>query len=133
RLDQFAGAGLSKSVMMGMNTRYTQAQVVIDGLIGERGREVVEFLEDALGPEGRRRAIVVAAPADQSPLMRLRAAEVCHRLAEYYRVQGQYVLLLMVSFTRYALAQRDLALAIGEPPATLGFPPSVVARLTRLL
>src|SRR5690606_23593219 len=81
RLGLFAGAGLGKSVLMGMITRYTQAQVVIVGLIGERGREVREFLEDALGPEGRRRAIVVAAPADQSPLMRLRAAEVCHRLA----------------------------------------------------
>lgn len=132
RLGLFAGAGLGKSVLMGMITRYTQAQVVIVGLIGERGREVREFLEDALGPEGRRRAIVVAAPADQSPLMRLRAAEVCHRLAEYYRDQGQDVLLLMDSFTRYAQAQRELALAIGEPPATRGYPPSVFASLTRL-
>jgi len=132
RLGLFAGAGLGKSVLMGMITRYTKAQIVIVGLIGERGREVREFLEDALGPEGLSRAVVIAAPADQSPLMRLRAAEVCHRLAEYYRDQGLDVLLLMDSFTRYAQAQRELALAIGEPPATRGYPPSVFASLTRL-
>lgn len=132
RLGIFAGPGVGKSVLMGMMTRYTQAQVVIVGLIGERGREVREFIEDALGPEGLSRAVVIAAPADQSPLLRLRAAEVCHRLAEYYRDQGQDVLLLMDSFTRYAQAQRELALAIGEPPATRGYPPSVFAALTRL-
>nr|WP_051012902.1 FliI/YscN family ATPase [Gallaecimonas xiamenensis] len=132
RLGLFAGAGVGKSVLLGMMTRYTQAQVVIVGLIGERGREVREFIEEALGPEGMARAVVIAAPADQSPLLRLRAAEVCHRLAEYYRDQGQDVLLLMDSFTRYAQAQRELALAIGEPPATRGYPPSVFAALTRL-
>lgn len=132
RLGLFAGAGLGKSVLLGMITRYTRASVIVVGLIGERGREVREFLEDALGTEGMRRAVVIAAPADQSPLMRLRAAEVCHRLAEYYRDQGQDVLLLMDSFTRYAQAQRELALAIGEPPATRGYPPSVFANLTQL-
>lgn len=132
RLGLFAGAGLGKSVLLGMITRFTRANVIVVGLIGERGREVREFLEDALGPEGLARSVVIAAPADQSPLMRLRAAETCHRLAEYYRDQGQDVLLLMDSFTRYAQAQRELALAIGEPPATRGYPPSVFAALTRL-
>ena len=132
RLGLFAGAGLGKSVLLGMITRYTRATIIIVGLIGERGREVREFLEDALGPEGMARAIMIAAPADQSPLMRLRAAEVCHRLAEYFRDRGDDVLLLMDSFTRYAQAQRELALAIGEPPATRGYPPSVFAALTGL-
>ncbi|WKE67436.1 FliI/YscN family ATPase [Gallaecimonas kandeliae] len=132
RFGLFAGAGVGKSVLLGMMTRYTRAQVVVVGLIGERGREVREFLEEALGEEGMKRAVVIAAPADQSPLLRLRAAEVCHRLAEHYRDQGLDVLLLMDSFTRYAQAQRELALAIGEPPATRGYPPSVFAALTRL-
>lgn len=132
RLGLFAGPGLGKSVLMGMMTRYTKASIVIVGLIGERGREVREFIEDALGEEGRKRAIVIAAPADQSPLMRIRAAEVCHRLAEYYRDRGEDVLLLMDSLTRYAQAKRELALAIGEPPATRGYPPSVFASLTQL-
>lgn len=132
RLGLFAGAGIGKSVLLGMITRNTKASVIIVGLIGERGREVKEFLEDALGEEGLRRSVVIAAPADQSPLMRLRAAEVCHRLAEYYRDLGYDVLLLMDSFTRYAQAQRELALAIGEPPATKGYPPSVFANLTQL-
>ncbi len=132
RLGLFAGAGLGKSVLLGMITRYSKASIIIVGLIGERGREVVEFIEDALGEEGLRRSVVIAAPADQSPLMRLRAAEVCHRLAEYYRDQGHDVLLLLDSLTRYAQAQRELALAIGEPPATKGYPPSVFANLTQL-
>lgn len=133
RLGLFAGAGVGKSVLLGMITRYTRAQIVIVGLIGERGREVREFIEQALGPEGRQRAVVIAAPADQSPLLRLRAAEVCHRLAEFYRDQGHDVLLLMDSLTRYAQAYREMALAIGEPPATRGYPPSVFASLTRLV
>nr|WP_264296866.1 FliI/YscN family ATPase [Gallaecimonas mangrovi] len=132
RLGLFAGAGLGKSVLLGMMTRYTRASIVIVGLIGERGREVREFIEQALGEEGLKRAVVIAAPADQPPLLRLRAAEVCHRLAEYFRDQGEDVLLLMDSFTRYAQAQRELALAIGEPPATRGYPPSVFTSLTRL-
>jgi flagellum-specific ATP synthase len=133
RLGLFAGSGVGKSMLLGMMTRNTQAQVVVVGLIGERGREVREFIEHALGPEGRRRAVVVAAPADQSPLLRLRAAQLCHRLAEYYREQGRDVLLLMDSLTRYAQAQREIALAIGEPPATRGYPPSVFSLLTQLV
>ncbi|MGL4205334.1 MAG: FliI/YscN family ATPase [Aeromonadaceae bacterium] len=133
RLGLFAGSGVGKSMLLGMMTRNTRAQIVIVGLIGERGREVREFIEQALGEEGRRRAIVVAAPADQSPLLRLRAAQLCHRLAEYYRERGQDVLLLMDSLTRYAQAQREIALAIGEPPATRGYPPSVFSMLTQLV
>lgn len=133
RLGLFAGAGVGKSVLLGMITRYTHAQIIVVGLIGERGREVREFIEQALGEQGRRRAVVVAAPADQSPLLRLKAAEVCHRLAEYYREQGHDVLLLMDSLTRYAQAYREIALAVGEPPATRGYPPSVFAALTRLV
>lgn len=133
RLGLFAGAGVGKSVLLGMMTRYTDADVVIVGLIGERGREVREFIEESLGEDGLRRAIVVVAPADQSPLLRMRAAQVCHRLAEYYREQGQQVLLLMDSLTRYAQAQREIALAIGEPPATRGYPPSVFSALTQLV
>lgn len=132
RIGLFAGAGLGKSVLLGMITRYTKASIVVVGLIGERGREVREFIEDELGPEGRKRAIVIAAPADQSPLMRIRAAETCHRIAEHFRDQGEDVLLLMDSFTRYAQAKRELALSVGEPPATKGYPPSIFAALTRL-
>ena len=133
RMGLFAGSGVGKSVLLGMMTRNTRAQVVVVGLIGERGREVREFIEHALGEEGRRRAVVVAAPADQSPLLRLRAAQLCHRLAEYYREQGMDVLLLMDSLTRYAQAQREIALAVGEPPATRGYPPSVFSMLTQLV
>ena len=133
RLGLFAGSGVGKSVLLGMMTRFTQADVVIVGLIGERGREVREFIEHSLGEEGRRRAIVVAAPADTSPLMRLRAAQVCHRLAEHFRDQGKDVLLLMDSLTRYAQAQREIALATGEPPATKGYPPSVFSLMTQLV
>lgn len=132
RLGLFAGAGLGKSVLMGMITRYTSASIIIVGLIGERGREVREFIEEALGEEGLKRSIVIAAPADQSPLMRVKAAETCHRLAEHYRDTGEDVLLLMDSFTRYAQACREIALSLGEPPATKGYPPSVFASLTRL-
>ncbi|MGK4474597.1 lateral flagellar FliI-like assembly ATPase LfiI [Aeromonas molluscorum] len=133
RLGLFAGSGVGKSMLLGMMTRNTTAQIVIVGLIGERGREVREFIEHSLGSEGLARAVVIAAPADQSPLMRLRAAQLCHRLAEYFREQGQDVLLLMDSLTRYAQAQREIALAIGEPPATRGYPPSVFSMLTQLV
>ncbi|ENY71419.1 lateral flagellar FliI-like assembly ATPase [Aeromonas diversa CDC 2478-85] len=133
RLGLFAGSGVGKSMLLGMMTRNTTAQIVVVGLIGERGREVREFIEHSLGAEGLARAVVIAAPADQSPLMRLRAAQVCHRIAEHFRDQGQDVLLLMDSLTRYAQAQREIALAIGEPPATRGYPPSVFSLLTQLV
>lgn len=133
RMGLFAGSGVGKSVLMGMMTRGTTADVIVVGLIGERGREVKEFIEDILGDEGRERSVVVAAPADQSPLMRLRGCETAAQIAEYFRDQGLNVLLLMDSLTRYAMAQREIALAIGEPPATKGYPPSVFAKLPALV
>ena len=133
RLGLFAGSGVGKSVLLGMMTRGTTADVVVVGLIGERGREVKEFIEEILGEEGRERAVVVAAPADASPLMRLKGCETALTIAEYFRDQGLNVLLLMDSLTRYAQAQREIALAIGEPPATKGYPPSVFAKLPALV
>ena len=133
RLGLFAGSGVGKSVLLGMMTRHTEADVTVVGLIGERGREVREFIEQSLGLQGMARSVVVASPADDSPLMRLRAAELTTRIAEYFRAQGKRVLLLMDSLTRYAQAQREIALAVGEPPATKGYPPSVFARLPRLV
>ena len=133
RMGLFAGSGVGKSVLLGMMTRFTAADVIVVGLIGERGREVKEFLENILGPEGRARSVVVAVPADQSPLMRLNGAMTATRIAEYFRDQGKNVLLLMDSLTRFCQAQRELALAIGEPPATKGYPPSVFAKLPKLV
>ena len=133
RMGLFAGSGVGKSVLLGMMTRGTTADVVVVGLIGERGREVKEFIEDILGEEGRARSVVVAAPADASPLMRLKGCETALAIAEYFRDQGLNVLLLMDSLTRYAQAQRESALAIGEPPATKGYPPSVFAKLPALV
>jgi flagellum-specific ATP synthase len=133
RIGLFAGSGVGKSVLLGMMTRFTEADVIVVGLIGERGREVKEFIDEILGEEGLRRSVVVASPADDSPLMRLRAATVTTRIAEGFRDQGKDVLLLMDSLTRYAMAQREIALAIGEPPATKGYPPSVFAKIPQLV
>ncbi|GGO69407.1 FliI/YscN family ATPase [Bowmanella pacifica] len=133
RMGLFAGSGVGKSKLLGMMTRFTSADVVIVGLIGERGWEVRDFIQHSLGEAGLQKAVVVAAPADQSPLLRLRAAELSHRLAAYFRDQGKNVLLLMDSLTRYAQAQREIALSVGEPPATKGYPPSVFSKLTRLV
>ncbi|MBA3998398.1 MAG: flagellar protein export ATPase FliI [Candidatus Accumulibacter sp.] len=133
RMGLFAGSGVGKSVLLGMMARYTEAEVIVVGLIGERGREVKEFIEQILGEEGLRRSVVVAAPADVSPLMRLQGAAYATTIAEYFRDQGRHVLLIMDSLTRYAMAQREVALAIGEPPVTRGYPPSVFARLPQLV
>lgn len=133
RMGLFAGSGVGKSVLMGMMTRGTNADVVVVALIGERGREVKEFIEDILSKEDMAKAVVVAAPADTSPLMRLKGSETAITIAEYFRDKGKNVLLLMDSLTRYAMAQREIALAVGEPPATKGYPPSVFAKLPALV
>jgi flagellum-specific ATP synthase len=133
RIGLFAGSGVGKSVLLGMMTRYTDADVIVVGLIGERGREVQEFVANTLGPDGLKRAVVVATPADTPPLMRLHGAWVAHAIAEHFRDRGLKVLLLLDSLTRFAQAQREIALAIGEPPATKGYPPSVFARLPQLV
>ncbi|MDR2877621.1 MAG: flagellar protein export ATPase FliI [Chromatiales bacterium] len=133
RLGLFAGSGVGKSVLLGMMTRYTDADVVVVGLIGERGREVKEFTDRILGSQSMARAVVVATPADTPPMLRLHGAMLATSIAEYFRDQGLKVLLLMDSLTRFAQAQREVALAIGEPPATRGYPPSVFARLPQLV
>ncbi len=133
RLGLFAGTGVGKSVLLGMMARYTAADVIVVGLIGERGREVKEFIEDILGEEGLNRSVVVAAPADAPPLVRMQGATYATAIAEHFRDEGRHVLLLMDSLTRYAMAQREIALAIGEPPATKGYPPSCFAKLPQLV
>ncbi len=133
RLGLFAGSGVGKSVLLGMMARYTQADVIVVGLIGERGREVKEFIEDILGDAGRARSVVVAAPGDAPPLLRMQGAAYATAIAENFRDKGKHVLLLMDSLTRYAMAQREIALAIGEPPATKGYPPSCFAKLPQLV
>jgi flagellum-specific ATP synthase len=133
RIGLFAGTGVGKSVLLGMMARFTQADVIVVGLIGERGREVKEFIEDILGEAGLKRSVVVAAPADAPPLLRLQGASYATAIAEHFRDRGRHVLLLLDSLTRYAMAQREIALAIGEPPATKGYPPSCFAKLPQLV
>ena len=132
RIGLFAASGLGKSVLLGMMTRHTDADVVVVCLVGERGREVQEFIDNSLGAQGMARAVVVATPSDHPPLMRIHGALLATSIAEYYRDRGLNVLLLMDSLTRFAQAQREIALAIGEPPVTKGYPPSVFARLPQL-
>lgn len=133
RIGLFAGSGVGKSVLLGMMARFTSADVIVVGLIGERGREVKEFVERILGPKDRKRAVVVATPADHPPLMRLHGAWLSTAIAEYFRDRGHNVLLIMDSLTRFAQAQREIGLAIGEAPATKGYPPSVFAKLPQLV
>jgi flagellum-specific ATP synthase len=133
RMGLFAGSGVGKSVLMGMMTHGTTADVIVVGLVGERGREVKEFIEEILGEEGLKRSVIVAAPADNSPLMRLKGCESAVQISEYFRDKGLNVLLLLDSLTRYAQAQREIALAVGEPPATKGYPPSVFSKLPQLV
>jgi flagellum-specific ATP synthase len=133
RLGLFAGTGVGKSTLLGMMTRYTKADVIVVGLVGERGREVRDFIDNSLGPEGSKRAVVVATPADRSPVQRLRGAWLATMIAESFRDEGKHVLLLMDSLTRVAQAQREIGLAIGEPPTTRGYPPSVFALLPQLV
>jgi flagellum-specific ATP synthase len=132
RVGLMAGSGVGKSVLLGLITRQTVADVIVVGLIGERNREVREFVEKSLGPEGLKRAVLVVAPADESPMMRVMATELCHSIAAHFRDRGQNVLLLCDSLTRYAMALREVALSLGEPPATRGYPPSVFSNLPQL-
>ena len=133
RVGIFGGSGVGKSTLIGMMTRNTEADVTIVGLVGERGREVGEFLEDALGEEGRARSVVVVSTSDQSPLLRMRAALAATTLAEYFATQGRSVLLVLDSLTRFAMAAREIGLAAGEPPTNKGYTPSVFSRLARLI
>ncbi|MEJ2682286.1 MAG: FliI/YscN family ATPase, partial [Gammaproteobacteria bacterium] len=133
RVGLFAGSGVGKSVLLGMMSTFTAADVAVVGLIGERGREVKEFVENTLGAAGLQKTVVVASPADDPPLLRVQAAIVATGIAEFFREQGKQVLLLMDSLTRFAQAHREIAIATGEPPATKGYSPSVFYKLTQLV
>jgi flagellum-specific ATP synthase len=133
RVGIFGGSGVGKSTLIGMMTRNTEADVTVVGLVGERGREVGEFLEDSLGEAGLARSVVVASTSDQPPLMRMRAALAATSIAEYFAGQGRHVLLVLDSLTRFAMAAREIGLAAGEPPTNKGYTPSVFTRLARLI
>ena len=133
RMGIFGGSGVGKSTLIGMMTRNTQADVTVVGLIGERGREVSEFLEESLGQEGRARSVVLVSTSDQSPLMRMRAALAATTIAEFFADEGKDVLLVLDSLTRFAMAAREIGLAAGEPPTAKGYTPSVFARLARMV
>jgi flagellum-specific ATP synthase len=133
RIGIFGGSGVGKSTLIGMMTRNTQADLTVVALVGERGREVREFVEDSLGEEGLRRAVVVASTSDQSPLLRMRAAQAATSVAEFYAARGKHVLLVLDSLTRYAMAAREVGLAAGEPPTNKGYTPSVFTRLAKLV
>jgi flagellum-specific ATP synthase len=133
RMGLIAGSGVGKSVLLGMLTRNTDADVVVIGLIGERGREVQEFVKNTLGEKGLEKAVVIAAPVDVSPVMRVKAAKLTHSIAEYFSNEGKNVLLLFDSLTRVAHAQREIGLAVGEPPTTKGYTPSVFSLLPKLI
>jgi flagellum-specific ATP synthase len=133
RVGIFGGSGVGKSTLIGMMTRNTAADLTVVGLVGERGREVREFVEHSLGEEGRRRSVVLVSTSDQSPLLRMRAAMAATSVAEFYAARGKHVLLVLDSLTRYAMAAREIGLAAGEPPASKGYTPSVFARLAKLV
>lgn len=133
RIGIMAGSGVGKSVLMGMIAKFSEAEVIVIGLVGERGREIKEFIEDCLGDEGLKKSVVIASPADQPPLMKIQAAQVATSVAEYFRDQGKQVVLFIDSLTRYAQALRDLALSIGEAPGAKGYPPSVLSKVNNLL
>jgi len=133
RIGIFGGSGVGKSTLIGMMTRNTAADITVVGLVGERGREVREFVEDSLGEEGRKRSVVLVSTSDQSPLLRMRAAMAATAVAEFYAATGKHVLLVLDSLTRYAMAAREIGLAAGEPPASKGYTPSVFARLAKLV
>jgi flagellum-specific ATP synthase len=133
RIGVFGGSGVGKSTLLGMMTRGTAADITVVGLVGERGREVREFVEDSLGEEGQRRSVVLVSTSDQSPLLRMRAAMAATSVAEFYASRGRHVLLVLDSLTRYAMAAREVGLAAGEPPASKGYTPSVFAKLAKLV